>query len=143
MLRKFFVYGTLRPGEERWSSLSSFVDGEYQSAILRNAQLYTTGLYPFVVPETDGVVYGEVITVKVELLPLITNILDQIEGYDTTNPAHSLFVRTTEIVSVERPYTVDVVDTFSAYVYTGGRRLAHSAEKGTYARITSGDWKRR
>ena len=143
-LNTFFVYGTLRPGEVRFSLIEPYLLAPPVAATLYGAHLYTTGPWPFVVnlPETTAEIVGELVGIKEEHLARILRLLDSMEGYRERDPNNSLFLRTVQPVYVPAGYPVE--DGYvQAYVYTGGFSLTREAMDGGYTRITSGNWKDR
>jgi gamma-glutamylcyclotransferase (GGCT)/AIG2-like uncharacterized protein YtfP len=77
--RHLFVYGTLRPGDVRWSFLEPFAaDGGVDDTAL--GRLYDTGLdYPAAVFEGDGTILGRTYALRVDLLERALAVLDEEE----------------------------------------------------------------
>lgn len=142
-LNRFFVYGTLRPGELRWQVLEPYLECPPESAQLHGVALYTNRIYPFIIAsndERDSVVVGELITIRPEVLEQVIDRLDMIEGYSPyEDHEENLFNRligyTTSLA------TESIVN--EAWVYFGGHDLQSSIRTGRYERIESGDWKDR
>jgi gamma-glutamylcyclotransferase (GGCT)/AIG2-like uncharacterized protein YtfP len=90
------------------------------------AELYDLGIYPAAVPAPDGQVWGEVYRMKDADKALAG--LDNIEGFTSTDPDRSLYVR--EEVDVQ------LTDgrTEQAWVYF------YNAPLGRAERIVSGDY---
>lgn len=127
MPQHVFFYGTLmtpfnRPGRQRVTPKLSFSGrGRIRAA------LFDLGIYPAAVPaEDDSQVWGEVYEM---LDPVaVLDVLDDIEGFRPSEPAHSLYLR--------RPVEV---------IMDGGRGLEawayfYNAPLGRASRIASGDY---
>ena len=140
-LNRFFVYGTLRPGEQRFTAIQSYLEKEPESAQLLGARLYTTGPWPFIVLDGMSQVVGELLTVRPETLNTVIRTLDNIEGYEEGYD-DCLFVRSIQDIYIPEGYSVE--DGYvKAYVYLGGRSLVMQAAKDRYKELRSGDWKKR
>lgn len=120
---QLFVYGTLRPGEERWPILARYVVGDGSSAAVRG-RLYDTGVgYPAAIFDDDSGdagadIVGDVVELRSSLVDEALAVLDEVEG------------------AVDGLYRRLVVCTAAgehvwAYEYGGGMDLAL---------IASGDW---
>lgn len=144
MLNRIFVYGTLRPGESRWSALEAYALKQ-EPATLYGARLYTVGSWPFIVLDGQHMseVVGELVTVLPYDAPAVIRLLDSIEGYsETMSEKHNLFIRSVQNVYVPAGYPEE--DGYlEAYVYLGGFDLAMDAARGSVDQIISGDWKKR
>lgn len=147
---KFFVYGTLRPGESRWVIIEDQAI-TITPALLRGAKLYNTGKYPFVDVEDTldryensdepvPCVVGELIEVRPEKAQHVLNILDMIEGY-WSDSQDNLFDRLVLPIYIPDGHAPGVPSTDVAYVYVGGRRFSKNVTR--FQHINSGDWKRR
>jgi gamma-glutamylcyclotransferase (GGCT)/AIG2-like uncharacterized protein YtfP len=80
MITHLFVYGTLRPGQQRWPFLAPFVmdEGNDGSA---SGVLYDTGNgYPAARFDRDGIIHGRVYGLRVERLDEALRLLDEVEG---------------------------------------------------------------
>lgn len=143
-MNRFFVYGTLRPGQQRWPVLEYVLEKPPERAELRGAALYNAGSYPFVLPtdNINDVVYGELITVRKGKINQTRQQLDDIEGY-VPGDQHSLFLR--KKVNVLLPEGFPVEDGWvDAFVYIGGNRFArYVRDNYGFRRIESGDWTKR
>jgi gamma-glutamylcyclotransferase (GGCT)/AIG2-like uncharacterized protein YtfP len=122
-----FFYGTLMTGFDRRRRAG--VDAhlaEYLGRGWISAELYDLGLYPAAVPAPDGRVWGEVYRMKDPEQALAG--LDNIEGFTSQDPDHSLYVR--EVVDVQ------LADgrTDKAWVFF------YNAPLGRAERIPSGDY---
>jgi gamma-glutamylcyclotransferase (GGCT)/AIG2-like uncharacterized protein YtfP len=120
-----FVYGTLRPGDVRWSLLQPFVveDGIADEV---DGDLYDTGLdYPAAVFGGTGRIIG----VTFELL---SDTLDQalavIDEYEETGGG--MYQRV--LIRTRGGHEV--------WAYEYGTGLTEPTEGGSLAPITSGDW---
>jgi gamma-glutamylcyclotransferase (GGCT)/AIG2-like uncharacterized protein YtfP len=123
-----FFYGTLmtafnRPGRTRVDSQLTF---RGQGSIA--AALFDLGLYPAAVPAAHDTarVRGEVYEMA-NAAPVL-QVLDEIEGYKTTEPDTSLYWRRLTCVTLDDGRTVDAW----AYFY--------NAPLGRAERIDSGDY---
>jgi gamma-glutamylcyclotransferase (GGCT)/AIG2-like uncharacterized protein YtfP len=113
-----FVYGTLRPGEQRWNHLAPFVvdDGHADSA---NGALYDTGNgYPAARFDHPGSIRGMVYELRVERLAECLELLDEVEGA-VLDLFHRVAITTSAGLAAW------------AYEYGGDNQ---------FAEITSGDW---
>jgi gamma-glutamylcyclotransferase (GGCT)/AIG2-like uncharacterized protein YtfP len=113
-----FVYGTLRPGEQRWNHLAPFVvdDGHADSV---NGALYDTGNgYPAARFDRPGSIRGMVYELRVERLAECLELLDEVEGA-VLDLFHRVAVTTSASLAAW------------AYEYGGDDH---------FREITSGDW---
>ena len=118
MTTHLFVYGTLRPGEQRWPHLAPFVVDEGHDDSVMGA-LYDTGHgYPAARFDRPGSIRGRVYHLLPDRLDQTLQELDEIEG-----AVLDLFHR----VSV----TTSTGITAWAYEYCGA---------ATFTQIASGDW---
>jgi len=118
MITHLFVYGTLRPGEQRWAFLEPFVVDEGQDDSVTGG-LYDTGHgYPAAKFDRPGVIYGRVYALRVERLDECLELLDEVEG-----AVQDLFRR----VSITTAAGVKAW----AYEY---------CDDGQFREIASGDW---
>jgi gamma-glutamylcyclotransferase (GGCT)/AIG2-like uncharacterized protein YtfP len=147
-LNNFFVYGTLRPGEVRWTVLAPYVVGEPQSVILPQYALFTNGVYPFVVKDGASNTIGELITV--DNVDEVIRRLDMIEGYDPDDVDEGNVMNRNNLFNREKLYVWPAgTEEYThetgtkVWVYTGGYDLIGSARNGRYRQIESGDWKQR
>ena len=106
ILSKVFVYGTLKVGRPldrpELAAARTTVDS---NVTIQNARIYNLGNYPTIKllkkgggdddgdSEDNNIVQGELHTFTPTDFPRILQILDQIEGYDPTNPTHGLYNR--------------------------------------------------
>lgn len=113
-----FVYGTLRPGDVRWSMLRPFVQGEGAHDQVRG-RLFDTGLgYPAAVFGGDGLIVGATFELDPDRRAIALAALDEEEG-----TVDGLFRRV--------PITTERGITAWAYSYWSGLSLTP---------IVSGDW---
>ncbi len=126
MITCLFVYGTLRPGEQRWPAIDKYVE-RVEQATLSGFTLYDLPAgYPAIEPG-DGVVTGALLHLEEELVDQALERADEIEGHVEGAP-NSLYERVVVEVAGVSAYT---------YVYHPNRReYLHS--RGTI--VTSGDW---
>jgi len=126
--RSIFFYGTLmtpfnRPGRIRVDSQLTF-KGHGRIA----ATLFDLGMYPAAVPadHDDARVCGEVY--EMANAAAVLPILDEIEGYRSTEPGPSLYTRQLTKVTLEDGCVVDAW----AYFYNGPVRGAARIDCGDY-----------
>jgi gamma-glutamylcyclotransferase (GGCT)/AIG2-like uncharacterized protein YtfP len=80
MITHLFVYGTLRPGQQRWPFLEPFVvdEGHDESA---SGALYDTGNhYPAARFDHRGTIHGRVYPLNLDRLEEALTLLDEVEG---------------------------------------------------------------
>ena len=80
MITHLFVYGTLRPGQQRWPFLEPFVtdEGHDESVV---GTLYDTGHgYPAAKFDRSGTIFGRVYPLKLDRLDEGLKLLDEVEG---------------------------------------------------------------
>ncbi len=126
MTDRVFFYGTLmtgfrRPGRERIDPQIVF---EGRGWI--RAALFDLGIYPAAIPASDGQVWGEVHKMKDP--DSVLRALDEIEGYQPSEPDTSLYTR------VETPVTFASGGAGSVWVYF------YNAPLGRAQRVESGDY---
>lgn len=118
MITHLFVYGTLRPGQQRWPFLAPFVidEGHDDSA---SGVLYDTGNdYPAARFDRPGTIRGRVYSLHPDRLDEALQLLDEVEG-----AVVDLFHRV--------PITTSTGNEAWAYEYCGDTQ---------FVEITSGDW---
>ena len=80
MITHLFVYGTLRPGQQRWPFLEPFVVDEGHDDSVAGA-LYDTGHdYPAARFDRDGTIHGRVYSLHLDRLDEALRLLDDVEG---------------------------------------------------------------
>ena len=80
MITHLFVYGTLRPGQQRWPFLEPFVTGEGHDESVVGA-LYNTGNgYPAAKFDHPGLIHGRVYPLNLDRLDEALALLDEVEG---------------------------------------------------------------
>ena len=124
---RVFFYGTLmspfnRPGRQRITAKLAF---EGRGTI--RAALFDLGIYPAAVPASDSRVRGEVY--RMTEPESVLSELDDIEGYQPTEPDASLYTR------VETSVVLDNGAEAIAWVYF------YNAPLGRAERIESGDYR--
>jgi gamma-glutamylcyclotransferase (GGCT)/AIG2-like uncharacterized protein YtfP len=80
MITHLFVYGTLRPGQQRWPFLEPLVtdEGHNESVV---GKLYDTGHgYPAAKFDRPGTIFGRVYPLKIDRLDEGLKLLDEVEG---------------------------------------------------------------
>jgi gamma-glutamylcyclotransferase (GGCT)/AIG2-like uncharacterized protein YtfP len=121
-----FFYGTLmsafrRPGRQR---IDDHLEPVGRASI--RAALFDLGIYPAAVPAADAQVWGEVH--RMSDPEVVLAHLDDIEGYHSSEPDNSLYVR------IEAPVTFEDGRLAVAWVYF------YNAPLGRAERIESGDY---
>jgi gamma-glutamylcyclotransferase (GGCT)/AIG2-like uncharacterized protein YtfP len=113
-----FVYGTLRPGQQRWPFLEPFVRDEGLDTSVSGV-LYDTGHgYPAAKFDRGGVIHGRVYPLEAARLDECLALLDEVEG-----AVQDLF----------RRVSITTIDGVVAWAY----EYCDDAEFGV---IPSGDW---
>jgi gamma-glutamylcyclotransferase (GGCT)/AIG2-like uncharacterized protein YtfP len=80
VITHLFVYGTLRPGQQRWPFLEPFVTDEGLDETATGA-LYDTGNgYPAARFDRPGTIHGRVYSLRVDRLDECLALLDEVEG---------------------------------------------------------------
>jgi gamma-glutamylcyclotransferase (GGCT)/AIG2-like uncharacterized protein YtfP len=80
MITHLFVYGTLRPGQQRWPFLEPYVADEGHDTTVAGA-LYDTGnAYPAARFDRDGTIHGRVYPLHLHRLQEALELLDEVEG---------------------------------------------------------------
>jgi gamma-glutamylcyclotransferase (GGCT)/AIG2-like uncharacterized protein YtfP len=80
MITHLFVYGTLRPGQQRWPFLEPYVVDEGHDVAVTGA-LYNTGNdYPAARFDHAGTIHGRVYPLKLDRLDEALALLDEVEG---------------------------------------------------------------
>ena len=80
MIRHLFVYGTLRPGDVRWSFLAPFAADEGVDDTVAGS-LFDTGLdYPAAVFDGVGTIVGRTYGLRTDRLGEALDVLDEEEG---------------------------------------------------------------
>ena len=80
MITNLFVYGTLRPGQQRWRFLEPFVMDEGRDESV-GGTLYDTGNgYPAAKFDRKGTIFGRVYPLKLDQLDEALALLDEVEG---------------------------------------------------------------
>jgi len=121
-----FFYGTLmsgfsRPGRERVEHKLLLEGRGWISAAL-----FDMGIYSAAVPASDSRVRGEVY--RMVDVDAVLTVLDELEGYRSSQPDSSLYVRVETPVTFEDGRTADVW----AYFYNAPLGRAHRIASGDY-----------
>jgi gamma-glutamylcyclotransferase (GGCT)/AIG2-like uncharacterized protein YtfP len=119
-----------RPGRQRITPRLTF---EGRGTIA--AALFDLGIYPAAVPTNDGsVVWGEVYATS-DAAPVL-EALDEIEGYRSSEPERSLYVRVLTDVTLEDGR----VQPAWAYFYNAPLGRAERIESGDYLEHLNVKW---
>jgi gamma-glutamylcyclotransferase (GGCT)/AIG2-like uncharacterized protein YtfP len=134
----FFVYGTLKPGEENYLRLLAGRTVEELPASLAGAALFTQGPYPFLLtaPELllpgDELVQGALIAVPPAQYAAVLAELDLLEGY-VAGAADNLYERVVcEVATAAGPRR--------AWVYVVGASALALIRAGAMRRVAGGVW---
>jgi gamma-glutamylcyclotransferase (GGCT)/AIG2-like uncharacterized protein YtfP len=80
MITHLFVYGTLRPGQQRWPFLAPFVIDEGRDESVSGV-LYDTGNdYPAARFDRSGTIHGRMYSLHCDRLDEALQLLDEVEG---------------------------------------------------------------
>jgi gamma-glutamylcyclotransferase (GGCT)/AIG2-like uncharacterized protein YtfP len=137
-MNRFFVYGTLRPGESRWPAIYQALASDPIPAYLESSAMFNMGSYPAIVidPKYKGSkVIGDLVEIQPGILPSIIRYLDSIEGYYPIDHDSSLYIRELQNVITDN-------GPVNAWVYCAGAYIQRTINGGGN-RIQSGDWKKR
>ena len=127
MTNLVFFYGTLMSGFQRAGREPVNHELKLVGRGWISAALFDLGIYPAAVPAEDSQVRGELYQM---LEPnRVLRVLDEIEGYRSTEPDASLYTR------VQRRVTLDDGRLTPAWVYF------YNAPLGRAERIESGDYR--
>jgi gamma-glutamylcyclotransferase (GGCT)/AIG2-like uncharacterized protein YtfP len=118
VITHLFVYGTLRPGEERWPFLEPFATDDGHDDSTGGAVYDTDHGYPAARFDVAGTIHGRVYSLRAERLEEALQLLDEVEG-----AVVDLFRR----VEIRTATGVDAW----AYEYCGDTQ---------FTRIDSGNW---
>ena len=80
MITHLFVYGTLRPGQQRWPFLEPFVMDEGHDETASGALFDTGNGYPAARFDRPGTIHGRVYSLRVDRLDECLELLDEVEG---------------------------------------------------------------
>lgn len=138
-MRPFFVYGTLKPGEENYPRYFGGRTLAEQPAILRPAALYTDGRYPFLVLdssliESTDYVSGMLITIRPGHYPTVLRAVDGLEAYE---PGSSTNWYERVICTVECPHGYR-----DAWVYIAATRMTNTIRRRRMVKLPEGTWSR-
>lgn len=132
MLKRIFVYGTLKRGESR-GFVFEHVLGHKKFKVTRGktfGKLYDLGEFPGMCKGT-GWVHGEVVEVSEDDYHKLLPVLDSIEGYTGNN---NLYVR--KEVGVETPNGRKVATTYFFNDYSILNNYGVYLESGTWRQTT-------
>lgn len=118
-----FVYGSLMRGLELHHYMSA---GSFVTAASTNGVLVSLGRYPGLI-EGTGTVQGELY--EFDDLAAALDVLDDLEEFDATDPAASLYVR------VPRQVTREDGRAVTAWTYLYNRKTPDAPN------VESGDWR--
>ncbi len=92
IMRPFFVYGTLLPGQLNYSLWENDVIS-CQPATIWAATLYDMGAYPMLIEGHEGVVSGQLIEIDPDQYEQVLARIDTLEQYDERAHRQSAFIR--------------------------------------------------
>lgn len=128
-LLPFFVYGTLLPDQPNFHLWGDSIVA-LTPATFFGGKLHDMGFYPMLVTaEPEAAVQGQLITIEKEAYAAVMHRLDELEGYDRTQPDNSAYRR--------RQVTVVLADGRSAkaWLYQGQPELVTGRPE-----LPDGDW---
>jgi len=132
-----FVYGTLKPGE---SNYAGFLEGQTSAehpARISGAELYTEGMYPYLVV-TPGLVrpaaqvYGMLMTLRPEVYVTALARVDGLEDYIAGNP-NNWYER------IKHPVQTDN-SKVTAWIYVAGPSTLAAIRAGRFRKIPGEVW---
>lgn len=131
----FFVYGTLRTGENNWERFLKDRTVEEIPAVLPDHKMFIDE-FPFVTDAEDGSsINGNLVYPKPELYDAVTRDLDGLEQYDpTTDTGWYMRVVREAVVQNENGESQKV----RAWVYHGGPGILSDMDEKKLE--LSGDW---
>lgn len=126
----FFVYGTLLPDQPNFYLWGDSII-RMRPAKFGGGQLHDMGFYPMLVAaEVETAVHGQLISVQAEAYQAVVQRLDELEGYDPTQPDDSAYVRIKVTVTL-----ADDGRSADAWLYQGQLELV--ADKPV---VPGGNW---
>ena len=108
----FFVYGTLIPNQPNYYLWEKSIINT-ESGLLKNYQLFDMGHYPMIVESKGSNVEGILIEIKEEHYENVTNIIDNLEGYEPEKHGNSAYTREIRRIDLENGNVRD------AWIYIG------------------------
>lgn len=124
-----FVYGTLRPGGQRWQGHLAEHVAAAEPARLVGARLHLAPGYPVMVDDTESrEVVGDVVWLAPAAVDHVLPLLDEVEGH-TPGAPDNLYER------VRRTVTT-AAGPVAAWTYVAGPLM----DVATLAVLPSGDW---
>ncbi len=132
-----FVYGTLKPGESNYARFLAGQTSAEHPAQISGAELYTEGVYPYLVI-TPGLVrptaqvYGMLITLRPEVYGTALTRVDGLEDYIAGNP-NNWYER------IKHPVQIDNRKVM-AWVYIAGPRTLAAIQAGRFRKIPGEAW---
>ena len=111
----FFVYGTLIPDQPNYYLWKDSIVNT-KSGIIKNHQLFDMGHYPMIVESDGNTVQGMLMYIKNEDYAKITEIIDNLEGYNPENHGSSAYNR--EICDIE----LESGELEKAWIYIGSEQ---------------------
>lgn len=129
-----FVYGTLRRGCSNYRWLLQGRTRTEDPATVSGLQMYDVGPYPIAVPGR-GKIRGDLIRIGPALYRDVLHGLDELEGFNPTDPAGSLYVRRSMLVATRGGRR-------RAWVYLASPRAFDVHRDPHIELVPSGDWKK-
>lgn len=136
-LLPLFVYGTLKPGEPNHAA---YLDGRYvsvQSAVMRDATLFSDGCYPYLVIDSRVLqpgdsVHGTLVVLNSDQYQESLARIDWLEDYKPNSP-WSMYDRV--VVTVET-----AEGRVEAWAYVAGPQASTAIRAGRLVYIPGGTW---
>jgi len=131
-----FVYGTLRPGERNYTYFLEGKTTAEHAAFLLHYEMYD-GAYPYILStKKNGKIRGNLLSVRSDAYRKVLQSLDALEGFDSSDRAHSEYIRVMKKVVCICP-NHRLVPTW-AWIYHANRSLL--GDLAGRRIIPSGDW---
>ena len=96
----FFVYGTLIPDQPNYYLWKDSIINT-KNGLIKDYQLFDMGHYPMIVESDGNTVQGMLIYIKNEDYAKITEIIDNLEGYNPENNESSAYNREMRKIELE------------------------------------------
>jgi gamma-glutamylcyclotransferase (GGCT)/AIG2-like uncharacterized protein YtfP len=131
---KVFVYGTLKTGLHNNRVIKQQLVESVVEAKLEGYALYyvSNGNFPLIVPDPNGVVYGELVTFKEKGFERQLEELDMLEGYSGRKNQNNLYNRIEVAVEVEGENKKTFTQTYEFNYQHLGHMIGDKIEDGNF-----------